>query len=305
VQWRRHGVLWRPRGDLAWALSHASCPTPLRRRDGTWRVYLQCRDGAGVGRIGWIDLDPGDPRRVIAAAREPVLDVGAPGSFDDNGVFPTSALRTGDGRIFLYYVGFELCRHIRYRLLTGLAVSEDDGQSFRRVRATPVLERSDAEPHFRCGTFVARDGDRFRMWYVAGGGWESIDRKPVPVYDMRSLESSDGIAWPPHGEVVLPLGAGEHGFGRPWVRRAGPGWEMFYSVRTRESGNRLGYARSSDAHCWRRLDDEVGLPVQPGQWDGEGQCFAAPIEAQGRDWLLYNGNDFGGTGVGLAERVDA
>ena len=47
------------------------------------------------------------------------------------------------------------------------------------------------------------------------------------------------------------------------------------------------------------------LVAWTGEWDGDGQCFAAPIEAGGRHWLLYNGNDFGGTGVGLAERLDA
>ena len=62
MEWRRHGVIWQPAGNLGWARSHASCPTPLQRRDGSWRVFLQCRDDRGVGRIGWIDLDPDDPQ---------------------------------------------------------------------------------------------------------------------------------------------------------------------------------------------------------------------------------------------------
>jgi predicted GH43/DUF377 family glycosyl hydrolase len=306
MKWQRHGVIWQPSGQRAWARSHATCPTPLTRLDGSLRVYLQCRDAAGVGRITWIDLDPNDPRRVVGEAGEPVLDIGAAGCFDDNGVFPTSVLRLPDGRVFLYYVGFELCHHIRYRLLTGLAVSDDDGQTFRRMSATPVLERSDAEPHFRCGTFVRREGNRFCMWYVAGGGWESIAGKSMPVYDLRCSESADGMHWPAQGERVMPLGAAEHGFGRPWVWGGEGDYQMFYSVRRREPAQqRLGYARSPDGRRWQRLDHEIGMWPHAGQWDGDGQCYAAPIVAGGRHWLLYNGNDFGGTGLGLAERVDA
>jgi hypothetical protein len=171
----------------------------------------------------------------------------------------------------------------------------------------PVLERSAAEPHFRCGTFVRHEAGRYRMWYVAGGTWETIDGKPVPVYDLRYAESRDGIEWPTEGRCVMPLDAAhEHGFGRPWVVGGAGRYEMFYSVRRRRpAGHRLGWARSTDGLAWQRLDQELGLAPQPGAWDGEAQCYAAPLEAGGRRWLLYNGDDFGRTGLGLAERLDA
>jgi hypothetical protein len=93
MRWRKHGVVWQPDGAKAWARTHATCPTPLMLDDGTLRVYLQCRDAKSVGRIGFVDLDPADPRRVLREADEPVLDVGAAGAFDDNGVFQTSIVK--------------------------------------------------------------------------------------------------------------------------------------------------------------------------------------------------------------------
>src|SRR5262249_36825669 len=142
--------------------------------------------------------------RVLRSAAAPVLGPGAPGAFDDNGVFPTCAVPLPDGRVFLYYVGFELGHHVRYRLLTGLAVSEDGGDSFVRVRRPPILERSPAERLFRCGPQVTRGADgRFRMFYVAGSEWETIAGKAMPVYGLRELESADGVAWPEAGRVVM------------------------------------------------------------------------------------------------------
>ena len=306
MKWHKHGVVWRPDGTRPWARSHATCPTPLVHRDGALRVFVQCRDEHNVGRIGWVDLDPEDPRRVIDYAREPVLDVGARGSFDDNGVFPTSVLALPDGRVFLYYVGFELCHHIRYRLLTGLAVSDDDGQTFRRWRTTPILERSPAEPHFRCGPFVLHEEGAFRMWYVAGSRWDAVNDKPMPVYDIRHLRSADGVTWPDEGRVVLTIDhEREHGFGRPYVLQSESGYRMHYSVRQRRPARyRLGYARSHDGLHWQRADDEIGLDVSPGSWDGDAIEYGAELAAGGRTWLLYNGDDFGAAGFGIAERVE-
>lgn len=305
MKWLKHGVVWAPSGTQAWARSHATCPTPIRLDDGTLRVYLQCRDEHNVGRIGFVDLDPGDPRKVIRESREPVLDIGVPGSFDDNGVFPTSVVQLPDGRLYLYYVGFELCHRIRYRLLTGLAVSTDNGNSFQRVQATPVLERSPDEQFFRCGPWVEQDGGLFRMWYVAGSAWETIDGKQMPIYEIRYAESGDGINWPAQGQVVMPVALeNEHGFGRPVVRRGPDGLHMFYSIRKRDPARyRLGYAQSGDGLAWQRRDDELGLDVTAGAWDGEAISYGIDIEAGGKTWLLYNGNDFGGTGFGIAERV--
>jgi predicted GH43/DUF377 family glycosyl hydrolase len=304
VKWRKHGVVWRPDGTLPWARSHATCPTPMALRDGRLRLFLQCRDAGNVGRVGWVDVDPDDPRRVIATARDPVLDIGRPGAFDDNGVFPTAVLRGPDGRLWMYYVGFELCHHIRYRLLTGLAFSDDEGESFHRYADVPVLERSSAEPHFRCGPCVQHEDGRFRMWYVAGGTWETIEGKPMPIYDIRLIESADGLTWPAVGQVVLEVTAAEHGFGRPYVLRDARGYRMHYSIRRRQPARyRLGYATSPDGIHWARRDDEIGLDVTPGDWDGDAIEYGAAIHAGGHDWLLYNGDDFGATGFGVAQRI--
>jgi len=288
MKWRKHGVVWQPDGTMPWARRYATCPTPLTLPDGTLRVFVQCRDDHNVGRIGFVDVDPQDPRRVLRVAEQPVLDVGTPGSFDDNGVFQTSVITAPDGRVFMYYVGFELCHHIRYRLLTGLAISEDGGHTFVRHKPTPILERSPAEQHFRCGE------------------WEVIEGKPMPIYDIRYLESPDGTDWPDAGHLVLPVAlANEHGFGRPDVHRTATGWHMHYSIRQRSPARyRLGYAESPDGLHWQRLDERIGLDVSPNGWDADAVEYSAEIQAGGRTWLLYNGNDFGVTGFGAAELVE-
>lgn len=303
MHWRKHGVIWRPDGSLGWARTHATCPTPLAMGDGRIRIYVQCRDDCGIGRVGYVDVAEDDPKRILGVSTVPSLEIGPPGTFDDNGVLQTSVIRLPDGRLFMYYVGFELGTKTRYRLLTGLAISSDGGESFHRHRNTPILERSDAELFFRGGPFVLHEQGSFCMWYVAGSAWIDIDGKPMPCYDLRYMESADGIHWPDHGRVVLPVvHSDEHGFGRPWVVRKSGLYHLYFSVRRRSLAQyRLGYAESLDGQDWTRRDKDLNLDVTPGNWDGEAIMYSAVIRTGTKTWLFYNGNNFGESGMGVAE----
>jgi hypothetical protein len=241
---------------------------------------------------------------VLQISKEPALNIGQPGTFDDNGVFPTSVIKIPDGRIFMYYVGFELCHHIRYRLLTGLAISHDNGNSFQRVKPIPILERTAAEIYFRCGPFVLptlKGG--YQMWYVSGSEWETINDKPMPVYNIRYLQSTDGIHWPGEGLVVVHLDRSkEHGLGRPYIVQRQNHYQMFYSIRKKTPcAYRMGYAESANGLDWQRKDEEMGLDVSVEGWDSEAIEYTAIIDIGDRTFCFYNGNDFGGTGFGVAE----
>ncbi|MCY7353814.1 MAG: hypothetical protein LH470_01780 [Lysobacter sp.] len=283
-------------------------PTPmLLEHRGVIRVFYTGCDDAGRGRPSYVDLDMNDPTHIVAACRRPLLETGIPGTFDDNGAVATSVVRAPDGRLFMYYVGFELGVSTRYRLLTGLAISEDDGESFVRISSAPVLERSDAELFFRCGPHVLSEDGVFRMWYVAGSRWVDIDGKQMPEYRIVNAESADGIRWPTSGRVAIDITQpDEHGFGRPWVLRDRGRHVMYYSVRRKSfRAYRMGYAESDDGIHWKREDARLNLDTGPGDYDDDAIMYAAPIEIAGRLWCFYNGNDFGREGIALAVRESA
>lgn len=301
LHWRRLGIVGRPAPNLTWSRTHATCPTPVVVGDVV-RVYYSARDDFNVGRVGFVELDRTDLTREVTRSTDPVLDVGAPGMFDDSGVLATCVLRREDGAWFMYYVGFELCTNVRYRLLAGLAVSRDHGVHFSRIQATPVLERSAEEPLFRCGPFVLPEGRRYRMWYAGGGHWTKVNGKDMPVYDLRYVESEDGVHWPDRGQVCLPLtDPDEHGFGRPWVLRVNHAWLMTYSVRRRSLGQyRIGAAVSWDGRNWARKDDVFALDVGEASWESTAVMYAAPVFIDGKLVVFYNGNDFGREGFAAA-----
>lgn len=307
MRWRKLGLVYVPDGNEPWARTHAALPTPLRLpgRDRV-RIFVSCCDAGGVSRVGWVDVREDAPTVVVDRSHGPVLDIGVPGAFDENGAVCTSVVRVPDGRLFMYYVGFELGTQVRYRLLTGLAISDDDGLTFRRHSTTPILERSRGDLYFRCGTYVRLDPDGlFRMWYVGGNSWRDVGGKALPEYRVKYLESHDGIEWAPEGRTVIDMtDPDEHGFGRPWVMPADGGEEMYYSVRrTSLAAYRLGYATSPDGLRWDRRDAELGLDVTPGGFDSEAIMYTAVMRIGGRTLCYYNGDGFGRTGFGAAERI--
>jgi len=165
-----------------------------------------------------------------------------------------------------------------------------------------VLERSDAELYFRCGPFVLFENNVFRMWYVAGSSWMDIGGKSMPVYTIKYMESGDGINWPEEGRTCIDIEKDdEHGFGRPYVIKEGGLYRMFYSIRVKHKGYRLGYAESKDGISWMRKDREAGIDVSESGWDSEMVCYSALVNAGGKTYMFYNGNGFGKTGFGYAE----
>ena len=304
MKWRKLGVVYRPDGTAPWARTHGMLPTPLDMPElGIIRIFITCCDDAGISRPGFVDMLRDDPTRVVNHSSQPLMDIGLPGTFDESGALATSVVRCPDGRLFMYYVGFEIGTRIRYRLLSGLAISEDGGHTFHRHSTTPVLERTPEDLYFRGGPFVRLEDGVFRMWYVGGSSWLDIAGKPMPEYRIKYLESSDGIAWDGEGQVVVDITEqDEHGFGRPWVMpRPGGGYTMYYSVRRKSLGAyRMGCASSPDGLSWRRHDQDMGLEVGPDAFDNHAIMYAAVIEVDGQTYCYYNGNAFGRDGFAVA-----
>src|SRR4051812_8096038 len=96
MRWRKQGRVYVPSGGDEWAQHYAFPPTPLLREDGVLRLYMAFCDADTVGRIGYVDVRAEDPGEIVAVSERPVLDIGDPGMFDENGVLPTCVVPVGD-----------------------------------------------------------------------------------------------------------------------------------------------------------------------------------------------------------------
>ena len=137
------------------------------------------------------------------------------------------------------------------------------------------------------------------MWYVSGFAWDEVGGRPRSHYHVKYAESDDGVVWRRDGQVCVDHLPGERNVARPWVLSEGGRYRMWYAA-AGERPYRLGYAESADGLEWTRLDENVGIGLSESGWDS--QAMAYPwVERDGdRYLLLYNGNDYGRAGFGLA-----
>lgn len=303
MQWRKKGLIYCVNGsEHEWKNNSFLTPQPYLLDDDTIRVYGSFRDKDGVGRIGYVDVEAENPSNVLKVSSDPVLDIGRAGRFDDNGVILGDVIDVKD-RIFMYYVGFQHVQKVKFYAFSGLAVSTDKGESFTRVRETPVLDRSEEGLYGRCIHSVIYDDVRhlFRVWYSVIYDWTWIDGIPYPTYDIKYAESQDGIHFPEEGIQCVKCNAREYRIGRPKVRIMPDGqYEMRYTSDTYSKEYVAGYAVSNDGINWIRKDDQGWLKKSEAGFDSEMACYPAVFDAAGKTYMFYDGNGMGLAGFGYA-----
>lgn len=304
MKWRKRGLIYRAAADSWWKLNrYAFLPTVEVVGDELLRVYFAALDEHNFGRIGYVELDAGDPGNIKRETREPVLDIGPLGSFDDSGVNPSCILKV-DGKTFLYYIGWQRCERVPYMLFGGLAVADETGGGeFTKYAPVPVFDRTASDPFSRSAPCVLREGDLFRAWYWSCTEWTTEADWVHYNNVIRYAESADGINWVAKDHVcIAPDGGLDYTVGRPWVIFDGDIYKMWYSIRSRAKiSYRIGYAESNDGINWIRKDAEVGIGPSESGWDSEMICHPCVVDVRGRRYLFYNGNRHGRDGFGYAE----
>lgn len=297
MPWTKRGLLIEPRGQSPWVGTHAALPV-IADMPGGHRVYFSSRDTGNRSHIGYATLDLSSPERPFQWSSLPVLSPGPLGAFDDAGV-TTSCVVVHEGRQYLYYTGWSLGVSVPFYLYAGLAMSDDDGESFQRVSRGPLLDRNDVDPYLTASPWVIVDNGRWRMWYVSGTEWNDGPSGVRHRYHVRYAESANGVDWQRDGVVCLDYASPtEYAFGRPCVVKDADRYRMWYSVRGERY--RMGYAESVDGVTWTRQDDVNVVQPSAEGWDSEMVTYPVVHGPIGRRVMLYNGNDYGRSGIGLA-----
>lgn len=290
------GFIYCSAFDRDWSQSMTAIPTP-RLMGELIRIYYYSKDGAGDGRISYIEVSAANPSEVIYIHPEPVLDIGEPGDFDDCGVCPSCFCEFKEDTLF-YFFGVTRLEKLPYAYFAGLA-REDASGVLKKQGRVPVLERTNAEPHLRSAcTVLPTDEGGLQMIYVSGSGWFEQGGKRFPRYVLRSASSNDGVNWMSSEDPVIPYQADtEFGFGRPWMIRKDGVIHLFYSLRSTDRPYRIGYARSTDGKHFTRMDELIELHPN-GEWDAQMMCYPAVLDTPHGCYLFYNGNGYGASGFG-------
>ena len=298
MKWIKKGLIFKPDCSYDWMQTHAWVPVAEAIGNGIVKVYFSGRNADNLSQTGYFTFDIRDPSKTISLSTEPVIKLGKLGSFDDSAAVACS-LVNHEGKKYLYYVGWMQGKRVRYYPTIGLAISTDDGKTFQKYSQAPLLDRNDDDPYGMASPSVIFDEGVWRMWYASYRRWDLRGNEPWPHYELRYAESDDGIHWKRDGIVCIGSDDQE-AVARPYVLKENGLYKMWYCYRFVKDTYRIGYAESLDAKKWTVMNDKVGIDVSPNSWDSEMIEYPALFLHENKKYLLYNGNNFGYAGIGLA-----
>ena len=263
-----------------------------------------------LSHIAFVDFSK-DFKKILDVSTKTVIPLGETGCFDEHGIFPLNVLRHHD-QIYGYIGGINRRLSVPVDSAIGLAVSHDNGLTFQRLGKGPVLAASLQEPCLIADAFVRVDADVFHMWYIFGSVWRHFDntQSTERIYKIGHATSVDGIEWKKEEgrQIIDDLLGPDECQALPTVIKIDGRLHMYFCYRhasdfrtNKARAYRIGHAYSDDHIHWIRDSFDFEPIEPPKEWDSDMQCYPHVFECDGKIYMLYNGNEFGRYGFGLAE----
>lgn len=297
-RWKKLGLIYTPKQNYKWLNSHAAVPIAQHIQNDVFKIYFSSRDINNISYTSSVIMDLNKPNGLIQDAVTPVLQPGNLGEFDDSGAMGTW-IAQHNNKSYFYYIGWNLGKTVPFRNSIGLAISHGE-MAFQRFANGPIVDRTMKEPHFCASCCVVPGADKWRMWYLSCTEWRLQQGKPEHRYHIKYAESTNGIDWIRNGKVAIDYASdNEIAISRPSVMYEDGIWKMWFSYRAVGETYRIGYAYSHDGIDWQRETSAV-LDISDHGWDSQMVEYPFVFNHNDKKLMLYNGNDFGKTGFGLA-----
>lgn len=306
MNWIKKGLIFNIDEPSGWMYSHAQCPTAIVLEDRI-RIFFSVRNINQQSLPIFIDVNKDNPKKIIRVNDNPILDFGRKGTFDENGIIPSYFFEMDD-KLHFYYAGWSQCKNVPYKNFTGLAISKNNGITFKKYSEAPVFSLDEHNPLSATGPCIVKKDDHFIAIYSTGIDWVEINGKLEHTYLLTYATSKDTIKWKGSGKIIIEPEREFMAHCKPTIIFKDNIYHMWFSTRGsinfRKAGKdayRLGYAFSEDLINWVRDDSKVGMDVSKNGWDSEMLCYPHIVQVDEKYLMFYNGNGFGKSGFGYAE----
>jgi hypothetical protein len=300
MKWEKLGLIYEVNGGHPLLLSHASNPLAVHLSGDEFRVYFSGRDIHNKSSVGWVDINI-ISKNVLKLGSEPLISFGTEDSFYSHGISIGNLYKAPNHRQYILFMAWQIRGKNHWRGDIGrLELKDIDTLDLSPNAPFMTTDQEDkislSYPHIEFHDGV------YKMWYGSTIDWSSENGEMIHV--IKYATSKDAENWEKHG-VAIPYELGTaQAFSRPTVLIDDDGYHMWYSYRDGSGTKyRIGYSNSDDGVFWKNHLDDVGLNVSEQGWDSEMICYPFVFNHKGEKYMLYNGNDFGRVGFGLAKLI--
>jgi hypothetical protein len=288
-----------------WSKSHCQMPTPYLHDDKI-SVLFTTRDSNGISRISQTDLDLDLKEIDSTNAQKPILDIGLHGTFDQHGVMCSSILKTKN-EYLMYYIGWNTETEYPYSLSIGLAASEDWSSGFTKVNNEPTIKNNFDSGIFSTTPFVWSDSANYNILYSKGKPWIKQRNNYESRYGIASASSKNGRDWTPNPSFNPTIFDEDYSYARPVMVNIQDVSHILYSKRSNKDFRtgtgvyNIRMSRILPDSKWIDCTLEFEQNSLFRQHLSAMQCYAHPLQLNGKTLIFMNGDSFGKFGFAVAE----
>lgn len=296
-EWKKFGKLFLLE-KKGW--SHSSHPCINKISESICEIYFASRDTKQRSHIFKINFRIDNDKFIKIGNAKKVLSPGKLGYFDNEGCIPVNIIKEKKVT-YLIYVGWQNFKNNIWICDTGLAKIENNG--LKKKYDGPIVGRSKNSPLFTALTSVVKEKGYYHAICNIGIKWEKKNKNLSPRYGLHYAKSKDLINWNINKKIILPFKKREYAFGRPSIIKINNFYYMWYAHRATKASKfyRIGMSISKNLLNWKRFDSYSGITVSKKGWDSQMICYPCVTKIKNEYFMLYNGNDYGKTGFGLAK----
>jgi hypothetical protein len=274
-------------------VSHAAFPTLISAADNKFDLLVSSRDGLQKSSCAHLTLElQGSNLRVSHVTKEPLLEPGRPGCFDEAGVNVTHA-QLSDGELTVWYHGWVLKRDGGWLNSIGCARGTLQ-HGLKRISSAPVFDRGPEDPTSLGYPFWFNLSIGRTLFYCSYETYGVPSLGQSYSYRVKAATGEELM----RSVSLLPHTGTLEAQSRPTVVYFGGRYRMFLSVKG--THYHIRGAESCDGTNWSWSSDEWSLHPSGNSGEIFEVAYSFVFEHQGQLLMFYNGDSHGETGIGLA-----
>jgi len=236
--------------------------------------------------------------KIIKDFYSPLFTFGIKDSYFSHGVTPCCFYNINN-ILYLSFMGWHIPENEHWEGQIGRLKVENNG-SLLYEDQNPLIPKSNNDPISLSYPFILKKSDGlFFIWYGSTISWDCGNGEMLHI--IKGATASDGLNWYTNNSA-LPYSIGKlQAFSRPTVIENKDKIEMWFCYRKNKNTKyRIGYAYSHNYIDWTINNEKVGIDISRNGWDSEMICYPYVFKHDGKKYMLYNGNSYGKTGIGIA-----
>ena len=292
MEWEKLGQIYKINNNNPYLLTHASNPLASHLKDNIFRIYYNGRNQDNKSSVSYVDIDI-LTQNIINDPKTPILTYGSEDSFYSHGISIGNIWKQGN-KSYIGFMGWQIRKKNHWRGDIRKFEIKDNKANIPSL----LLESSPEDPISLSYPHIMFEDGIYKMWYGSTVDWTSKNGEMIHV--LKYATSFDCKTWNLKGSSLPYIISKAQAFSRPTLMNIKNKKHIWYSYRSGDGTlYRIGHSQSENDQF--KLNPSPNLDVSSNGWDSEMVCYPFVFEHKNEIYMLYNGNNHGIDGFGLAK----